>query len=87
MAMIATDIKSMLSITIKSRHDCYTDQYNRIFMVKILLVSCFIMGISWFQDSITCIVPGKSNSFINFLCCKSLSCFLKKFVKKIYLDQ
>ena len=58
MAMVATDIKSMLSISIKSRHDSYTDQYNRIFMVKLLLVSSLIMGISWFQDSINCMVPG-----------------------------
>ena len=58
MAMVATDIKSMLSISIKSRHDSYTDQYNRIFMVKMLLVSSLIMGISWFQDSIHCMVPG-----------------------------
>ena len=56
--MVATDIKSMLSISIKSRHDSYTDQYNRIFMVKLLLVSSLIMGISWFQDSINCMVPG-----------------------------
>ena len=59
MAMVATDIKGMLSIAIKSRHDSHADQFNRIFMVKILLVSSLIMGISWFQDSINCIVPGK----------------------------
>ncbi|XP_047145463.1 innexin inx3 isoform X1 [Hydra vulgaris] len=74
MAMIATDIKSMLSITIKSRHDSYTDQYNRIFMVKILLVSCLIMGISWFQDSITCIVPGTSSIEAGFV---SAACWIQ----------
>ena len=58
MAMIATDIKGMLSVKIKPRNDTYTDQYNRIFMVKILLVTCVIMGISWFNDSVKCLVPG-----------------------------
>jgi len=58
MAMIATDIKGMLSISIKSRHDSHSDQYNRIFMVKILMISTLIMGISWYRDSITCIIPG-----------------------------
>ena len=57
-AMIATDIKGMLSVKIKPRNDSYTDQYNRIFMVKILLVCVVIMGISWFNDSIKCLVPG-----------------------------
>ena len=59
MAMVATDIKGLLSVTIKSRHDSHSDQYNRIFMVKLMLVSSLVMGISWFQDSITCIVPGE----------------------------
>jgi len=58
MAMIATDIKSMLSINIKSRPDNYTDQYNRILMLKLLLVSSLIMGLSWFTDSVNCLVPG-----------------------------
>ena len=58
MAMAATDLKDMLSIEIKSRPDSYSDQYNRLFMLKLLLVCSLIMGISWFTDSINCIVPG-----------------------------
>lgn len=71
MAMVATDIKGMLSITIKSRHDSHTDQYNRIFMVKLMLVSSLVMGISWYQDSINCIVPdshGLSGGFVSSAC-------------------
>ncbi|XP_057310138.1 innexin inx2-like [Hydractinia symbiolongicarpus] len=71
MAMVATDIKGMLSISIKSRHDSYTDQYNRMFMVKILLACSLVMGISWFQDSIHCIVPDShkvSGDFISSAC-------------------
>jgi len=63
MAMVATDIKGMLSITIKSRYDSHTDQYNRIFMVKILMVSSLIMGFSWYSDSIDCIIPGKCDHY------------------------
>jgi len=69
--MVATDIKGMLSITVKSRHDSHTDQYNRIFMVKLCLVVSLIMGISWFQDSISCIVPdahGISGGFVSQTC-------------------
>jgi len=55
--MVATDIKGMLSISIKSRHDSHSDQYNRIFMVKLLLVCTLVMGISWYSDSISCIIP------------------------------
>jgi len=71
MSMVATDIKGMLSITIKSRHDSHTDQYNRIFMVKLFLVCSLVMGISWFNDSINCIVPeshGLSGGFVSSAC-------------------
>jgi len=71
MAMVAGDIKQMLSINIKPRHDTLTDQYNRIYMVKILMISSLIMGVSWFKDSINCIVPdshGISGSFVSATC-------------------
>uniref|UniRef100_A0A7M5X4M6 Innexin n=1 Tax=Clytia hemisphaerica TaxID=252671 RepID=A0A7M5X4M6_9CNID len=71
MALVASDIKGMLSITIKSRHDSHTDQYNRIFMVKILLVTSLVMGISWYSDSISCIIPeahGISGGFVSQTC-------------------
>ena len=80
MAMVATDIKSMLSISIKSRHDSYTDQYNRIFMVKMLLVSSLIMGISWFQDSIHCMVPGIFQRLNTYLFCLVVWFFVRLFV-------
>lgn len=55
--IISTDIKSLLTIAVKSRSDGFTDQFNRIYMVKMLLVCSMIMGLSWFKDSIKCIVP------------------------------
>ena len=84
MAMVATDIKSMLSISIKSRHDSHTDQYNRIFMVKLLLVSSLIMGISWFQDSIHCMVPGIFQRLHTYIFCLVVS-FVVFFAVVCYL--
>jgi len=71
MAMVATDIKGMLSISIKSRHDSHSDQYNRIFMVKLMLVCTLVMGISWYSDSISCIIPGShgiDGGFVSSTC-------------------
>ena len=96
MAMVATDIKSMLSISIKSRHDSHTDQYNRIFMVKLLLVSSLIMGISWFQDSINCMVPGIFYFYFiyclfiiylfSFIFCLLFVCFLVLFLACLFVN-
>ena len=66
MSMVATDIKGMITIKIKPRHDGMTDQYNRIFMVKILLISSLVMSVSWFKDSINCIVPSKIYPLLTF---------------------
>ena len=59
MSFVATDLKGLLTLNIKSRHDGYLDQYNRIFMVKLLMVATIVMGLSWYGDSIHCIIPGK----------------------------
>ena len=58
MLRIESDLKNIMKVTLKARHDELTDQFNRLIMVKLLMVCCFIMGISWFTDSITCVVPG-----------------------------
>jgi len=76
MAMVATDIKAMLSIQIKSRPDSYSDQYNRLFMLKLLLVASLIMGISWFTDSINCIVPDNHKIDGGFV---SATCWIQGF--------
>jgi len=59
MSFVATDLKGILTLNIKSRHDGFTDQYSRIFMVKLLMVSTIVMGLSWYGDNINCIIPGK----------------------------
>ena len=71
MSFIAQDIKSMITINIKPRHDGIADQYCRIFMVKILMVCSLIMSYSWFKDSINCIVPethGMDKGFVASTC-------------------
>ena len=63
---ITGDIKTLLAIRIKPRHDGMCDQYHRIFMVKILLVSTIIIGVNQYKDSIACIVPeGQKKNFIS----------------------
>lgn len=60
MSMITGSIKSLLQVKFKARHDNYTDQFNRIFMVKMAMVASMLLGLNWFKDTITCIVPNKS---------------------------
>jgi len=51
------EIKDLLTIQIKPRHDPMCDQYSRIFMVKLLLVCTIIIGVNQYQDTVQCIVP------------------------------
>lgn len=53
-------IQDLLKIRIKSRDDGLTDQYNRIIMVKLLAILSLIMTAAWFEESISCMVPGTS---------------------------
>ena len=57
--MIATDVKGILTIKFKPRTDHLTDQYSRIFMVKLLLACTVVTGISWYTDKMNCIIPSK----------------------------
>jgi len=59
---IASDMKEMLSIKMKHRHDAYSDQFTRILLMKLMLVGCFFIGMNWFGDNINCIIPG-TNGF------------------------
>lgn len=58
MSMITGNLKGLLTIKIKARHDNFTDQFHRIFMVKMAMVASFLLGLNWFKDTITCIIPG-----------------------------
>ena len=69
--MIASDIKDLLSFsTLKSRYDSLSDQYNRILMVRLLLIISVVMMVSWYKDSVNCIVPGGdlNEEFVSAAC-------------------
>ena len=71
MAWFLEDIKAILSIRVKTRHDAIYDQYSRLFMPKILLISSFAVGLNWFRDKLTCVVPDNvalSKDFVSDAC-------------------
>ncbi|XP_066928522.1 innexin inx3-like [Clytia hemisphaerica] len=64
-------IKDILSIKIKHRHDSYTDQFCRIFMSKMFIISALVMGVDFFNDKVSCIVPkesGLGSDFVHSAC-------------------
>jgi len=65
------DLKKMLTVKMKPRQDSYTDQFSRILMVKVLMVTATVTGLSWLKDKVTCIVPsnhGTSGGFVSKAC-------------------
>lgn len=69
--MITSSITHLISIKIKPRHDSITDQYNRIFMVKLCLIASAIIGVNYFNDKVTCIVAnsnGMDGGFVGSAC-------------------
>ena len=67
MTIITGNIKEILSIKMKPRHDDVTDQFSRIFMAKIFLISSLIMSVDFFSDRVSCIVPNDSNLSHDFV--------------------
>ena len=65
--MNAVNLKDILTIKIKPRHDSYSDQFNRIFMTKMYLLASVLIGIDYFHDSVSCIVPSRSEMDSNFV--------------------
>lgn len=55
---ITDSIKQILSVKIKPRHDSYSDQFSRIFMVKVMMIGALLVGLSWYTDKINCIIPA-----------------------------
>ena len=56
--MVLDVMADFLKIRIKSRDDTISDQYSRLFMVKLLLVCAAIAGVSWSTDQLKCVIPG-----------------------------
>lgn len=61
MAFMAGNIKSLLSVKIKARHDSYTDQVSRILVAKVFIVASLVMGVDWFHDTVNCVLPKNSD--------------------------
>jgi len=61
------NIKKMLTIKLKPRQDTYTDQFSRILMVRVLMVTATVTGISWLKDKVTCIVPKDHDTTKDFV--------------------
>ena len=51
------NLKGIISLKIRSRCDSWTDQWNRILMSKMYLITALIIGLDYFQDEISCIIP------------------------------
>lgn len=62
---VTTELKALFQISKKSRFDTFTDQYHRLFMVKLLLACTLIVGLSWYGDKINCVMPGTVICFFN----------------------
>lgn len=52
---ILNDVKGILSINLKTRHDSYADQFTRVFMMKLMILAAFFIGMNWYNDKINCI--------------------------------
>jgi len=61
MAFFAGNVKSLISFKIKTRHDGYTDQINRIIVTKVFFIASLVMGVDWFHDTVSCIPPLQSS--------------------------
>ena len=48
-------------------YDSASDQYTRIFMPKIFIISSLIMGFSYFNDKLNCMVNSRLNGLKEFV--------------------
>ena len=44
-SLISDSFKDVVTVKIKERHDDFTDQYTRIFIVKMLILSTLVTGL------------------------------------------
>lgn len=69
--MAPPNIKNMIQIKIKPRQDSYSDQFSRILMVKMMMMTAGITAISWMKDKLSCIIPkghGATKDFVSKSC-------------------
>ena len=64
---ITEDIKEILTINSKPRYDNWCDQFSRIFMVKLMTVGALVLGMNWYADKFTCVVPSTLDLDVGFV--------------------
>lgn len=74
--MAPPNLKKMIQVKIKPRQDSYTDQFSRIFMVKMLMLTAAVTGITWMKDKVTCIIPKSHDGAVAFI---QKSCWINGF--------
>ncbi|XP_065677775.1 uncharacterized protein LOC124818348 isoform X1 [Hydra vulgaris] len=77
MSTITNDIKKLINFKYKSRNDSITDQFNRVLMMKIMLIGAFLTGMSWYKDEIKCLAPKTPNDHIKLF--SSQACWINGF--------
>ena len=45
-------LKDVFKIKLKTRYDGFCEQYQRIFMMKALLMATMILGLNWYTDKV-----------------------------------
>ena len=68
---IAGEVKNVLSLKLKSRPDSHSDQFSRIFLVKLMMVGSLVIGLNWYNDKVLCIVPkslGLDDKYVSAAC-------------------
>jgi len=61
------DLKKLLMVKLKPRQDPYCDQFSRILMVKLLMITATFTGLSWLKDKVSCIVPKNHDTTGGFV--------------------
>ena len=67
----ATILRDIFSVQLKSRLDGKTDQFNRIFMSRVLMAASMLMSVDYFSDDVSCMTPedsGHSTDFYESAC-------------------
>ncbi|XP_066918028.1 innexin inx1-like isoform X2 [Clytia hemisphaerica] len=64
---LTTSLWEVISWKSKSQYDTAGDQYTRIFMPKLFIISSLIMAFSYFNDKLNCMVSSRLNGLKEFV--------------------
>jgi len=67
MHALTESVWEVISWKSKSRYDTASDQYTRIFMPKLFILSSLIMAFSYFNDKLNCMVNSRLNGLKEFV--------------------